>query len=128
MSSAEQPAGIDPQDLSLRQLVAWLATPARCGVYLSALDLARLGRELGISISPFSRRAAIEQLIRGAALDDAVEQLFALIRGEFERHLSSYQQLDVPAMASWITNTQSSLVTWREIEEEWREYQLDLEG
>ncbi len=128
MSSSERHAEIDPQDLSLRQLVSWLATPARCGIFLSAHDLARIGREIGAGIAPFSRQAAIQQLISAASLDDTVDELFTHIHAEFEHHLARYRSLNTPTMTPWITLAEQGLATWSQIEEAWRDYSLDLEG
>ena len=112
---------LDPHDMRLRDLIRWLTTPARCGLYMSISDFGRIGRELGFRISPMSRYAAAEQLFRTAALDDRVDDLFAALRREFEAHLRSYRQIGSPTSQPWIERAEQALVTWDEIWTVWRE-------
>lgn len=112
---------LDPHDMRLRDLLRWLTTPAKCGLYLSISDFARIGRELGIRIAPMSRYAAAEQLFRTAALDEQVDDLFATIRREFEAHLQSYRDVGSPTIEPWIERATAALTTWDQIWAVWRE-------
>lgn len=102
--------------MSARQIVRWLTTPARSGFFLSAEDMARLGRTIGVQVSPFSRSSALEQLLRGAALDGSLPQLLAALREEMQRQLASYEQLDAQQLGGWIEQAQLTLAAWSVIE------------
>ena len=102
--------------MNARQLVRWLTTPSRCGFYLSADDLARLGRELGVSVSPFNRAGALEQLLRGAALDDCLNDALEALRVEMERQLVAYRTLELSALSGWVEQAEATVSAWRAIE------------
>jgi hypothetical protein len=112
---------LDPHDMRLRDLIRWLTTPARCGLYISISDFGRIGRELGIRIAPMSRYAAAEQLFRTAALDDQVDDLFDALRREFESHIHSYGEIGSPTAEPWIERATAALANWDEIWAVWRE-------
>jgi hypothetical protein len=112
---------LDPNDLSLRQLLGWLTTPARCGVYLSVADLARVGAGLGVTVAPLSRRVALEQLLRGAALDERVPELLSALAAEFETQRAAYLACGSPALDGWAKRAAQGQVTIQALAETWQE-------
>ncbi|HYU20126.1 MAG TPA: hypothetical protein VEQ11_15670 [Chloroflexota bacterium] len=62
-------------EVTLRDLVHYLLVPARCGIYLSRDDLARIGRRLGAPPAPVSRGLMLEHLFRAAGRDGRVVEL-----------------------------------------------------
>lgn len=110
---------LDPEDLSLRQLLGWLTASARCGVYLSVADLARIGGELGLTVAPLSRRAALEQLIRGAAIDERVPELFAALAAEFETHRAAYLSCESPHLDTWAERAAQGRATIQALAATW---------
>lgn len=118
---------LDPNDMRLRDLVGWLTTPARSGVYLSTSDLERVGRDLGIRVMPMSRAAAVEQLFRTAALDDAVDELFAALRAEINSHRERYLDCDSLALQPWIDRAGEAAHTIDLLQEAWRNREIQPE-
>ena len=112
---------LNPHDMRLRDLIRWLTTPAKCGLYMSISDFGRIGRELGFRVAPMSRYAAAEQLFRTAALDDQVDDLFAAVRHEFESHIRAYREVGSPTTEPWIERAEQALTTWDQIWAVWRE-------
>ena len=96
MSDEEQ-----TQQEGLRDIARWLTTPAACGLYLSARDLERIGLRAGVRGLPRSRRQAVEQLFRTAALDDRVGDLLETLMHEVGEHIASYEESAHPAMDAW---------------------------
>lgn len=86
---------------SLREIVRHLTVPAQSGVYLSLRDLEQVGQAAGLAIFAHSRRMAIEQLFRAAALDDRLEALFAALISEVEAQREAYQRTAPELLASW---------------------------
>ena len=111
---------LDQNDLSLRQLVGWLTTPARCGVYLSVADIARIGAPLSVSIAPISRRAAVEQLFRAAAIDERVPELFAALADEFAAQRDAYLACDSPHLEPWVARSAEGRATIQALAESWQ--------
>jgi hypothetical protein len=111
---------LDPGDLSLRQLLSWLTTPAQCGVYLSVADLARIGAGLGVTVGPLSRRMALEQLIRGAAIDERVPELLAALAAEFEAQRDAYLACGNAALDVWVERAAQGQATILALGETWR--------
>jgi hypothetical protein len=91
---------------SLKDVVRWLTTPAACGVFLSARDLERIGREMEIAGLPANRRFAVEQLFRAASIDGRVGPLFGLLIAEVDAHVRSYQECDSPVLDDWISRAE----------------------
>lgn len=110
----------DSDDLRLRDLIRWLTTPAQSGVYLSTVDLERIGRELGVRIAPMGRAAAVEQLFRTAALDDTVDDLFTALSEEIAAHRERYIACNSAALQPWIDRTAESLQTIDQLQQTWR--------
>lgn len=102
-------------EMSARQLVRWLATPALSGFYLSPDDLRRLGAHIGVNVAPYGRANGLEQLLRGAALDDRLGQALALLEAEMADHLERYRALDLPALDAWIERAEATLDAWTAI-------------
>lgn len=111
---------LDPNDLSLRQLLAWLTSPARCGVYLSVADLARIGAGLGVGVAPLSRRIALEQLVRGAAIDERVPELLAALAAEFESQRAAYLACGSSALDDWAARAAQGRATVQALSETWQ--------
>ena len=115
MTGDEQDLVEEIRDMSARQLVRWLTTPARSGFFLSPDDLARLGRSIGVNVAPYGRSNGLEQLLRGAALDDRLGQALALLQSEMSDHLERYKSLDLPALEPWIERGEATLAAWSAI-------------
>jgi hypothetical protein len=79
--------------------------------------MARLGSRVGVRISPFSRSMALEQLLRGVALDGNLGRALAELREEMRRQLGRYEQLDLPEVADWVARGRLTLAAWSAIEE-----------
>ncbi|CAN5683545.1 hypothetical protein BH23CHL2_BH23CHL2_03060 [soil metagenome] len=104
-------------DMSARQLVRWLATPVLSGFYLSPDDLRRLGAHIGVNVAPYGRANGLEQLLRGASLDDRLGDALALLRAEMADHLERYKALELPALGPWIERAEATLDAWTAIAE-----------
>lgn len=117
MTGDEQDLVGEIREMSARQLVRWLTTPARSGFFLSPADLARLGRGIGVSVAPYGRSNGLEQLLRGAALDDRLGEALALLQAEMSDHLERYKSLDLAALEPWIERGEATLAAWGAIAE-----------
>lgn len=111
---------LNSDERSLRDVAAWLTTPAACGVFLSAFDLKRVGQAAGIGVTPSNRRFAVEQLFRSAAIDDTPGPLFAALVAEVTAHLEAYQACDSVHMQPWIERAGETLTALAEMLESWR--------
>lgn len=83
---------------SLREIVRHLTVPARAGVFLTLRDLERVGAEAGVRVAAHSRRMAIEQMFRAAALDDRLDALLEALKYEVDSQRTAYHQR-VPALS-----------------------------
>lgn len=110
---------------SLRDIAAWLTTPASCGVFLSAFDLKRISQSIGIGVTPLNRRFAVEQLFRSAAIDNTPGPLFAALMAEVSAHREAYEECDSPHLQPWIDLAGATLNTLEEMRETWRTTRLD---
>lgn len=115
MASDEQDLVEEIREMSARQLVRWLTTPAKSGFFLSPADLARLGRSIGVNVAPYGRSNGLEQFLRGASLDNRLGQALALLQAEMLDHLRRYKALDLPALESWIERGEAALDAWTAI-------------
>lgn len=104
-------------EMSARQLVRWLATPALSGFYLSPDDLRRLGANIAMNVAPYGRANGLEQLLRGASLDDRLGQALTLLQAEMTDHLTRYKALELPALEPWIERAEATLDAWTAIAE-----------
>ncbi len=104
--------------MNTRQLLRWLMTPARSGFSLSPADIQRLAAALGLRVAVFNRSMAIEQLLRGAALDGRLNQALAELARDMEAQLDAYRALDLPALAGWIARAEATLAAWSTISDE----------
>jgi hypothetical protein len=111
-------------DRSLRDIAAWLTTPASCGVFLSAFDLKRVSQSIGIGVTPLNRRFAVEQLFRSAAIDDNPGPLFAALIAEVAAHQEAYERCDSPHLQPWIDLTRVTMTTLSKMQETWRTARL----
>ena len=102
-------------EMSTRQLVRWLSTPAQSGFLLTAADLERIGEGIGLRVAPYGRSAGIEQLLRGAALDDRLDEVLALIGTEMAEQLEEYRALDVPEMGPWVERAAATVDAWNAV-------------
>ncbi|MEZ4521742.1 MAG: hypothetical protein R3A46_08910 [Thermomicrobiales bacterium] len=104
------------REMGTRRLVRWLTTPALSGFFLSPADMQRIGASLGVPVTPFGRANGLEQLLRGAAIDDRLGDALSALRQEMAAHLARYQALDLPALDSWIDRATATLGAWTAIE------------
>jgi hypothetical protein len=117
--------GLAMDERSLRDVAAWLTTPASCGVFLSAFDLKRISNSIGIGVTPLNRHFAVEQLFRSAAIDDTPDPLFSALIDEVKAHQEAYERSDSPHLQSWIDLAGATLATLEEMRETWRTSRLD---
>lgn len=102
---------------SLRDVAAWLTTPAQCGVFLSPHDLRRIGAAIDIHVTPLNRGFAVEQLFRSAAIEGTLDTLLAALLSEVQAQQAAYQDFDVGEMQPWIERagqTMAALVEMRQ--------------
>jgi TorA maturation chaperone TorD len=85
---------LSPDDeLSLRDLVRFFLTPARCGVFLSRSRLGRMALNLGLRL-PFSSRFEVaEMLFTSAGEAGQIEPLLAALEAEVETWAAEYRSL-----------------------------------
>ena len=69
------PALLDNPSTGLREVAAYLLTPAHCGLYLSRDDIARLGHQLHLPCGFGDRRQMLTNLLRSAAEYDSLPAL-----------------------------------------------------
>jgi hypothetical protein len=80
-------------EVSLRDLVRFFLTPARCGVFLSRSRLGQMALSLGMRL-PFSSRFDVaEMLFTSAGEGGQVEQLLAVLEAEIETWAAEYRSL-----------------------------------
>jgi len=60
-------------------VLAWLTTPARCGLYLSRNDLTALAAELDLALRFGGRAFMLESLVQAAAQRDRTAELTAAL-------------------------------------------------
>lgn len=104
----------------LRDIARWLTTPAASGVYLSAVDLRRVGEAAGITGLPVNRRFAVEQLFRAAALEDDLDTLFDVLVSEVRAHQSAYAECDATALDPWIRKAEATITRLLQMRGEWQ--------
>ncbi|MBC8422755.1 hypothetical protein H8E07_01410 [bacterium] len=75
----------DPS-VGVNELVDWLCTPVRCGMFLSSPVLERLGRELNVPRGFGSRRRLLTNLLRAGAQYGRADRVVDGLRGVVERH------------------------------------------
>ena len=117
--------GLISDERSLRDIAAWLTTPASCGVFLSAFDLKRIGQLIGIGVTPLNRRFAVEQLFRSAAIEATPDPLFAALIAEVEAQRAAYERCDSAHLQPWIDLAGVTLTTLEEMQETWQKARLD---
>jgi hypothetical protein len=93
----------------LRDIARWLTTPAQSGVYLSAVDLQRVGDRAGFGRLPLNRRFAVEQLFRSAAIDGRLPELFDALQVELLSHRQGYIDCDASWLMNWTSAVDESL-------------------
>jgi hypothetical protein len=111
---------LESDERSLRDVAAWLTTPAACGLFLSAFDLKRIGQAAGIGVTPLNRRFAVEQLFRSAAINDAPDPLFTALLAEVTAHREAYAACDSAHLQPWIELAGETLTALAEMRETWR--------
>jgi hypothetical protein len=94
---------LDDPACDLRAIAAHLASPARCGAFVTDADLVALGRPLHLPRGFGHRRARIETLLRAAAQYGVVPQLCAQARALFADKRNKMEALDMRAFISpWV--------------------------
>ena len=71
---------------ALSDLVDWLCTPARCGLFLSAAVLERIARERGVPRGFGSRRRLLTNLLESAARYRNTAEVISSLQAVVERH------------------------------------------
>ncbi len=71
---------------SMQDLVDWLCTPARSGLFISSALLERIARELGVPRGFGSRRRVLTQLLEGAARYGETNRAVTALQAVVERH------------------------------------------
>lgn len=102
-------------DRSLRDVAAWLTTPAQSGVFLSPHDLRRIGAAIDIHVTPLNRGFAVEQLFRSASIEGTLDTLLAALLSEVQAHRTAYQDCDGGEMQPWIERAGQTLAALREM-------------
>lgn len=72
---------LDDPETDLRAIAEWLATPARCGVYLARADLARIGGGNRVPRGFGDRSQLLVNLLRSAGHFDAIDGVFGDLEG-----------------------------------------------
>jgi TorA maturation chaperone TorD len=90
----DQPSAIrySPDDeVSLRELVRFFLTPARCGMFLSRARLGQIARTLNMRLSFGSRFEVAEWLFVSAGQGEALQALLTVLRVEAEAWANEYR-------------------------------------
>lgn len=74
------------EDADLDELVGYLATPCRCGVFLSALALERIGREQDVPRGFGGRRRVLRQLLLQGSRYESLPGVLAGLSAVVARH------------------------------------------
>jgi nitrate reductase assembly molybdenum cofactor insertion protein NarJ len=98
---------LDPAS-GLRDVAAWLACPARCGLFLTDAECSRIGRALDLPRGFSHRCARIETLLRSAAQYATMDRLCDALDGVAGRRLDHLAALAedrfvAAALSPWTT-------------------------
>lgn len=91
---------------NLRELAAFLVTPARSGIFLTRSRIRSLAGEMGLRAGVQNRARMLENLFREAGSDGRVQELLARIDGVAEENLARYR--------AWSKACPPSKAAWRE--------------
>ena len=98
---------LEDPETDLRAIAEWLATPARCGVYLTRADLARIGGGRRVPRGFGDRGQLLVNLLRSAAcfdaLDGVVGDLEAVLDAWLEAFTAPRYSEIAEALAPWTT-------------------------
>jgi len=87
-SPSAAPLNLEDSETDLGQLVDWLSTPCRCGLFLSTAVIERLAREFGVPRGFGNRRRLLRALIEGGSRYDGLEGVLKSITELAGRHRS----------------------------------------
>lgn len=112
-ADADQPEILEElRGMGVRKFVQWFSTPARSGFFFSAADILRLGEKIGVPVTPFNRTMAVDQFLRGAALDERLDLALSTLKAEMTAQLAAYRDQNLPAMDPWISRAEATLAAW----------------
>ncbi len=80
------PPDLDDLGTDLRSVIDYLATPARCGMFLSTSVLEEVGRAVGIPRGFGPRRRILRELLIGASRYEALDAVLASFAAVADRH------------------------------------------
>lgn len=109
-AGAEPPALLEDDRTGVRDVAAFLTTPAHCGLFIGRADLARLARANGTPGGFGQRRLMMENLLRSAALYDGLDGVFAELVRWIRADAGAWQALEsVPGVGPWSESWRSRL-------------------
>ena len=115
------PPNLEDPSTSTRDLVDWLCTPARSGLFISGTVLERIARDVGVPRGFGSRRRLLTLLLEGGARYRTVHLVLEAIQAVVERHrhfLGSdrwQQSTLVAAMLPWLERLNETSLLLNEV-------------
>lgn len=109
-SVAAPPALLEDDRTGVRDVAAYLVTPAHCGLFIGRTDLARLARANRTPGGFGERRLMMENLLRSAALYDGLDPVFGELFRWIETDSEAWLALaSVPGAGLWSETWRSRL-------------------
>jgi TorA maturation chaperone TorD len=109
---------LDDPETGLREIGEHLATPARCGVFLSRDDVTRIGRGLKVPRGFGDRTQLLVNLLRSAASYDALDALLSALEEEMAREddaLASEHGIMAELVRPWRERTRETAALLRRV-------------
>ncbi len=95
-------------ETDLRAIAHHLCSAARCGVFLSAPVIERIGREAGVPRGFGPRRRILEELLRAAGRYDRLDAVLGGLAAVVDRHASADPR--AAATGRWLSRLRSALL------------------
>ncbi len=100
LPAAPGPPDLDATDTSLGDVVDYLLTPIRCGLFVSRATIGRAGRASGAPRGFGPRRTMLTNLLQSAATDDGLEAVTGTLRAMIERARDAHAKR--PGSQAWV--------------------------
>jgi hypothetical protein len=103
------PPPLDAEKTDLRAIADHLCRPARCGLFLSAAVIERIGRRTGVPRGFGDRRRILGELLRTAGRYEQLPEVLGLLLDVVGDHATSGDPR-VEATSRWLSEVRSALL------------------